>query len=375
MRNQFDIIVLGGGISGLGVAREAARGGFEVLLLEKGRCVSAASAGSLRIIHGGFRYLQNLDIGRVIHSLKAQQELLREYPDFIKPLPCMMPLERWGLKSRLPAAAGHLLYSTLHKCQSGEWNEGGVRPASFAARHVPLLEGMAPHGVLNWQDALLVRQDDFHWALQNEISRLGGVIKEETEVKGLETDGGAFRVCCSRGEEQEIFTAKVVVNCLGAWINTVARTGIADFVRTRWCKAFNIVLKRQLENKFAVGIKSREGRLFFVAPRGSCSAIGTWYMSYDGDPDEMRVSEQDLEIFMEAFNRVLPAAGVSRSDVLSVEAGVLPMSREGKAGPELYGMSRIYQRAGYIEILSTKYTTGIIQGREVMLRLAGYLKN
>ncbi|MBN8551177.1 MAG: FAD-dependent oxidoreductase, partial [Deltaproteobacteria bacterium] len=100
--SAVDIAVIGGGISGLGVALEAALNGFEVALFEKGPLASATSANSLRIMHGGIRYLQQMNLPRVMESVRAQAELLADFPDIVRPLPCVMPLTSGGLKSAVP---------------------------------------------------------------------------------------------------------------------------------------------------------------------------------------------------------------------------------------------------------------------------------
>jgi glycerol-3-phosphate dehydrogenase len=93
---EYELIIIGGGISGLGVAREAAQRGYHCLILEKEKCCRATSANSLRIIHGGFRYLQSLDFGRVFESISEQNYWLSAAPNYVKLLPCFLPLKRFG---------------------------------------------------------------------------------------------------------------------------------------------------------------------------------------------------------------------------------------------------------------------------------------
>ena len=369
-QDHYEIAVVGGGISGTGVALAAAQAGIKVVLFEKKRCCEATSQSSLRIMHGGFRYFQTLDLKRVLVSLSDQHHLFQKYPQLVVPLPCLMPLARWGLKSRWPARAGSLAYSVFKRAATGSPAEARVLERDEAERAVPLLRGLVPHGALFWNDAVLLDPAALKDALLIEVRALGGEILQGAGVEEIRQNGENWIL---RAGGQEV-VSRIVVNCTGPWIETLKRPDSCRLFLPRWCKAFNLVLNKQIESRYAVGLQSDEGRLYFVAPRGEASAIGTWYGEYHGLPEDESVSDQEMVQFADGFNRAWPGIDLDNAEIARVEAGVLPMRRMGRDGPVLYGSHRIKTRESYIEVLSTKYTTFRSQAAEVMKLAAPYLK-
>lgn len=360
--NCCEVAVIGGGISGLGVARAAAQAGFQTALFEKGRCCGATSRGSLRIMHGGFRYFQTLDLRRVIVSLSDQHHLLTKYPRLIRTLPCLMPLSAWGLKSRWPVRAAAQAYSVFRRAAVGAAAEAGVWSREEVERRVPLLAGLVPCGALFWNDALLLDPDNLRDVLLEEIRNLGADVRENAAVDEIERREKRWVL---RVAGQEI-CSKVVINCSGPWIGAIKRPAEYRSFAPGWCKGFNIVLNRRIDALYAVGLHSNEGRLYFVVPRGETSAVGTWYGVYQGRPEEMVISEEEVNEFLTGFNRAWPGVELKLSDVEHVEAGVLPMKRPGRNGPVLYGSHKVASQGSYIEVLSTKYTTFRSQAEEVV---------
>ena len=369
MATTFDIIVIGGGISGLGVAREAARGGLRVLLLEKGRCGGGASSGSLRIMHGGFRYLQQLNLPRIIESIRAQDELTREFPELVKPLACIMPLARFGLKSRQPVSAALWLFGTLARRLTGEHKPGRILSRQEAEQQAPLLAGQVPHGALLWWDALLLDHLKLVQRLMIEIFMHAGKIEEGARVLALARKDSAFEVRVSKEGREMGFMSPLVVNTTGAWIDSVRADGVnAAPLNLYWAKAFNVIISRALTSEHGVGMFSEEGRLYFTVPREQGSALGTSYLPFSGSPDQAEVSEAELTGFLDSFNRAFPAARVKRDEVRYVEHGILPTRSSDPLS--LKGSAAIRRHGGYVEVVSTKYTTFLTQARKVVAALA-----
>lgn len=367
---ESDIVIVGGGISGLGVLLEAAKRGWKSILFEKETLSSATSASSLRIIHGGFRYLQTLDIPRVIESCRDQQSLLSTYPQFIKPLPCVMPLRGTGMKSWYPALAGTLFFKALARIFCGVDVKASCLDSAHLKSNLPFLGKDAPHGALYWTDALLTDPSGFAECLREEASGSGCVVVEETSVQRVIPCGDYFDVETVGKKGIRSVRTRVVVNATGPWLSCVETTACRPDIL--WCKAFNLILRRQFHAEYAVGVPG-DTRLYFLVPRDGVSVLGTDYIPFRGNPDDACVTRDEIASFLGEFNSVFPSWPISPTDVESVECGVLPMRGLRNNYPRLYGLERIYQDDRLIEVLSTKYTTFRSQARKVAARAGQFL--
>ncbi len=373
--HNFDVLVIGGGISGLGVSLEASRLGYSTALVEKGVCCNATSANSLRIIHGGFRYLQKLDFPRIFESIVEQNYWLNTAPQYVKPLPCFLPLNKFGLKSRYPLQVASVMYEAICHHFCGRPNGSRYVEQNYVEERVPVLKDRVPHGALLWHDALLDDVQGFAGYVKEVISKAGTAILENTRVISVSRVEGGFEVESLSGGEQTKYHAKVVVNTSGPWFGSVGKQDKEGrWQPSGWCKAYNLILKKQLEQTFAFGLLADLGRVFFFVPRsGNRTAAGTWYTPFYGDPDSLKPDELEMRDFLAAINNSMPGAGLSLDDVESVDLGVLPMRSVNKQGPVLYGMHKIFNHDGFIDVMSTKFTTFRSQGRQVVESIKPYL--
>lgn len=373
---SVDIIVIGGGISGLGIAATASERGHSIAVLEKDLCCRATSNASLRIIHGGFRYLQHLNLPRVVESLADQVHLLKNNPDLVKEIPCLMPLNKLGLKSKYPVWAALGLYRAIGLLSgSPKQNIGSVLSEREVSEKVPILEKLTPAGALLWYDAIMPEPLTVAEFLKTEITKAGHLVLEQSPVTKVEKQGSAFLVDYQASGEAANLQGKVVVNATGPWLNTFDPP-VAELqkkVPRYWCKGFNIILNKKLLSDYAVGVESAEGRLYFLVPRGDRSVIGTVYIPYKGAPEEVLVTDEELDRAILGFNSALPEAALSADDIAEYEVGVLPCKAIKSGEPVLYGAERIYDCGGFINVLSTKYTTFRSQADKVLRMAANYL--
>ena len=375
--DAYDVLVIGGGISGLGVAQEAVRRGFKTLLLEKGACCAATSNSSMRIIHGGLRYLQSLDLRRMLESIRAKADLLLQYPAFVKSLPCVMPLARIGLKSRWPVLGAIRFYNQLYSCLSpNTFCAARLVDEGFVNREIPALRGLAPFGALMWHDAIVPRSVEFADLLKGQLRESGGEIREHWRVSEVFRGAAGFEVAAEAYGCVYRIPARVVVNASGPWLRHI---NVNPALRVKseprgWTKAFNIILNRQVEPEYAIGVSGGKGRLFFTTPRGDLSVIGTFYYPYMDMPDNLSVSEREIEEALGAYRCAMPRVRISSADIKGIEAGVLPIKRGCPDMPVMYGVERIYDYVGYVEVLSTKYTTFQVQARRVLDKIEIYLR-
>lgn len=364
---DFDVAVLGGGISGLGVARELTERGKRVVVLEANGLGNATSNNTLRIIHGGFRYLQQLDLLRMMKSLKDQRDLLIEVPDALKVLPCVMPLNRFGLKSALPVWCASTFYGAMLSLLDSSVSAPRILSKSEAARRVPFLAGRAPYGALLWHDVVMQHPERIISFLAEQIQLRKGVLRENTKVKGLIQRTEGWEVTLDR---QGCLTAHVVVSTLGPWVNQLTIEGsLTQGFPISWCKGINVSVASPLDSEYAIGVESRDGRLFFVVPREGGSTIGTWYVPVEPPASPThpatRTESEETNAFLDAFNKAVGYEAYAPHSVLSCDVGVLPMTRIGPRGPELVGNERYNRKERFVEVLSTKYTTFRSQGRKV----------
>lgn len=366
-----DVVIIGGGVSGLGVARECAAAGLSTVLLEANVCGGATSNNTLRIIHGGFRYLQNLDILRLLQSLDDQTTLLRELPEAVKPLPCVMPLSRFGLKSRGPVTCAAVTYGALMRLKGSPLTPPHTLSRQKAHSNVKALRAKCDHGALCWYDAVMLDPSSVTQRLISQVRAHQGIVEENTPVERVERANGDFTVRSSSGKE---WRGRVVVNTLGPWLDSISIPDELRGARPAWCRGFNLIIKHQLDPLYGIGVESSDGRLFFCVPRGSGTALGTWYLPHPDISVPPAVSEHEIAQFLHAFNKALPDLGISKSDVIGVDVGILPMARSSSGIVKLVAHERVHERGGYIEVVSTKYTTFRSQGQTLLACIKRRLK-
>ena len=366
---MFDLAVIGGGVSGLGVALEAARKNARVVLLEKSALCSATSANSLRIIHGGLRYLQHLDLIRSLRSRRDQAFLLQWAPECITPLDCYLPLSAAGLKSKPFAMLGAALYGALQRL-------GGVSVAPCrvvgdeeVSQRAPEFGDLFRRGALYWQDALVSELDRFHQLLKHTCESSSVDLREGAQVEALEPKGDSFEINLRRRNGAETLQARKVVNCAGPWLAGVRPKRLETLPLPRWCKAFNLVLRKRLLSECAVALPCERGRMLFVVNRGETSVLGTWYLPFEGSPDALALEEREFMPMLESFNRLCPRLHLSPADIDGYDCGVLPMREVRDGEPVLFGSEAMTQCGNYLEVLSTKYTTFRSQGQAAVARL------
>jgi glycerol-3-phosphate dehydrogenase len=360
---RFEVIVIGGGIAGLGVADEAGARGLSTLVLEARTCCSQTSDNTLRIIHGGFRYLQTFDIPRVIKSLRDQTDLLREVPNALAPLPCLMPLSRFSLKSKIPVACAGWIYQAFMKGAGSPLPPPLTLSSRETELRAPFLRGRAPHGALCWHDVMMVTPGLVKEYLVARCVERGVVVEENRPVVSIAKVGDIFEV---RDQNGSVWRAPRVVNTMGPWIGTLNMPSELRGPRPSWCRGINLIISRQIDALYGITLQSPEGRLFFCVPRGQGTAIGTWYEKHSEDSLPPQVSEGDITTFLQEVNATLGGVGIDRSEVVGVDIGVLPDASPAAFNATPRAHEKITNRDSYIEVLSTKYTTFRSQARAVL---------
>ena len=323
-----DLLVIGGGINGAGIARDAAMRGLRTILVEQNDLGSGTSSRSSRLIHGGLRYLEQGEFGMVLEANRERRTLQRIAPHLVWPLPFVFPVHRGDRISRWRLAAGMLLYDVLALFRN-------VRPHRMLGKRgmleaEPMLRDRGLLGGARYWDA---QCDDARLVVATARSAIhhGALVANYMAVVALERTAG--RVVGAQLEdrltgERGVIRASVVVNATGPWSDQVRRledAGAAPLLQPT--KGVHVVVDRsRLDHRDAIAFTSPiDGRVMFVLPWGDLSYIGTTDTDTSEPPDDLSVSAHDIVYLLRSANARFPSARLSIEDVRATWAGLRPL--------------------------------------------------
>ena len=358
---EWDVAVVGGGIYGAAVAWDAAQRGLAVALVERDDFGSGASWHSLKTIHGGMRYLQKLDLGRLRQSARERSTLLRIAPEIVRPLAFVVPTYGHGPTGREALALGLRLNDWLtydrNRGLSPDHAIPGARTVSpaEALRLVPGLERRGLTGAALWHDAQATSTERLTLAFVHAAADAGALPANHAEAVGLLRAGGRVAGVAVRdtlvGGTLEV-RARMVVNAAGPWADEVLARGGLRRAPAPLLRARNVVLRRPPVLPFALGTRS-EGRFLFLVPWQGRTIVGTSYEPAEGPPS-------DPFAFLDEASRAFPWAGIERKDAALVHEGLVP-GRGGASGlstrPRLHDHEAEDDLPGLVSLQGVKYTT------------------
>jgi glycerol-3-phosphate dehydrogenase len=341
-RERFDLIVVGGGIQGAMLALAAVRRNKRPLLVEKEDFGWATTGNSLRILHGGFRYLQRLDIHRFRESVAERRWFMRRFPGLVVPLPCLMPLYGEGLRRPSVLRAALRLNDVLSRNGvrlSGadqDLPRGGVIDRDATRNIFPPAAAPGLRGGAVWYDALMPDPQRILMSVLRQACAGGAVALNYVEARFLLKAGrseaaGIVAVDRESGRWDE-FRAPVVINAAGPWCRSLARTFDRDEPSLfRRSIAWNVLLDRKTlcDHAVAVGPGAPGGRTYFLLPWKGRLLAGTGHAPANRLSMSPEPAEEQLEEFLEEINRAVPTLALRRGEVLRVYAGFLPVTEEG----------------------------------------------
>ncbi|BHH85648.1 glycerol-3-phosphate dehydrogenase [Desulforhopalus sp. 52FAK] len=384
----FDVAVVGAGIHGATIALEAVKAGFSVVILEKADFGHSTSANSLKIVHGGIRYLQHGDLKRMRESITSRRSMMQFAPHLVKPLACLMPTYGHGIKGRETMRLAFGMYDLV----AWDRNAGLAKENKLPSGHsidttevrwaVPGVNETGLTGGAVWYDAIADDTERLILEYIKEAVRYGAVALNYTEVVEVKSENGQVSGLVARdklGESAPVsITCKRVINAAGPWLAEQAR-GNAELGRQQWASAVNIVVKKRLFKKYAVGLEGytdfkdkdaiiqRGKRLFFFVPwQEKYTMVGTTYKPFTGNADDLSLGREELQDFVDDINKVYPAGNLSLSDITYYHAGLLPMDgadSSEKDSVQVNKSSEIIDHGGndsvegLFSIKGVKYTT------------------
>ena len=382
--NSHDVVVIGGGIYGLFIAWDAALRGLSVALLEKSDFGGETSSNSLRVIHGGLRYLQHGDVVRMRRSIRERNIMMRIAPQHVHPLPFLLPTYGHGLRGK---EALWLALKT-HDVVGLDRNRGGDPQKNLPASRTmsrrecldafPGVDSDGLTGGVVYYDSQTHDSERLVLSIAHSAVELGAHLANYVEVTGLLQDGprviGVTAQDHATGDGIEV-RGDVVVNATGPWADVVWRrlTGQQPSKSMGWSKAFNVLVDRQYVPEYAVGVYGRRtfsdldavvnkgSRMFFITPWRGLSLIGTAHIPFEGDPNAFEVSDEELGAFVEEINEAYPA-GIGPGDIRRVYGGLLPA--DGQSGGEVQ-LTKVYRLRdhgptdgleGIVSVFGVKFT-------------------
>ncbi len=353
LKSRYDVVVVGGGVHGAAVAREAARLGREVLLVERHDFCARTSANSLKIIHGGLRYLQTLNLGRSRESAREQSRLLQGAPHLVETLPCIMGTGHSITRGKAAMALGLWLYDHLIRAGLPPHPHGRLLDVEEANRLSGADLFRDCTGAALWYDARALDTERLVLTYLKTAEQDGARLLNYVSATEVEDRRDAVSVSI-----RDEFTGETTRVEAGVVIDT----GSLLAPHAGWARAVNLVLKRNTLN-CAVALRPADGsadsgRLFFATPQRGALIIGTWYFPDRASaPDKL--SDAELDRCVADTRSMLPGLDISRDDVSMVHVGRLPV-RDPGSPLSLLDQPVIRPVAGNTRVLSVtgvKYTT------------------
>jgi glycerol-3-phosphate dehydrogenase len=377
-KGPVDVLVVGGGIVGAGVARDAACRGFATALVDRGDFASGTSGKTSRLVHGGLRYLRNYRFGLVRRAVRERDLLLRNAPGLVHPLPFLIPAYEDHGPRRTVLRFGLFLYDFLSKEKTlprRSWlspEEARGREPRLAARG---LQGAGLYHDAWTDDARLVL------AIVQDAAEAGAIVANHVEVERLvRTDNrvaGAQLRDTMAGTSFAV-SSRLIVNATGVWLDRLRTARPGPTIRPT--KGIHVFVSRaKIGNLHALALTAkRDGRVVFVLPWGDLALVGTTDTDFRGDPDRVLPDSGDVAYLLETVNAVLPDAYLGPDDVVSAYAGLRPLLRKGRSETSESDISRdhaiLEDPDGLISVTGGKLTTHRAMAEDVGELLAVRLR-
>ncbi|HEV2109611.1 MAG TPA: glycerol-3-phosphate dehydrogenase [Thermomicrobiales bacterium] len=366
---RFDLIVVGAGVNGTGIARDAAMRGLRVLLLDKGDLASGTTSWSSRLIHGGLRYLEHREFGLVRESLRERERLLHVAPHLVEPLPLLIPIYRGDRRGPLLIRVGMVAYDILSFDKSLPRHRMLSRDA--ALRRAPGLRRDGLRGAAVYYDAQIAFAERL--AVENALDARdhGAAIVTYARADRLLTDAGdqtvrgvAYTDLVNGGTRDAL--APVTLNVAGPWVDRLLtdKAGTRSEPMIGGTKGSHIIVEPfPGAPRDALYVEAeRDGRPYFIIPWNDLYLIGTTDERYHGDLDRVVATEEEIQYLIDETNRTIPSAGLTRASVCYTYSGVRPLPYQAKGAEGAITRRHIVhdhapELQGLLSIVGGKLTT------------------
>jgi glycerol-3-phosphate dehydrogenase len=373
---RFHVIVIGGGINGVAIARECARAGRRTLLVEQHDFAAGTTSRSTRIIHGGLRYLEHGDIGQVRESLRERQWLLQRYPHLVNPLRFLLALDGKSRRSALAVRTGLWLYRRLGSPGRGA-DEGHTEQDKLER----LLDAGRSFSVFSFEDAQCEFPERLVAEWLVEAIQAGAVALNHTRVLAVEIRNGRATGALLRddgsGQEHRV-DATWIVNATGPWADGICQSSSIQTGNPMvgGVRGSHIVLPRFAGAPgAAVYAEALDGRPVFVIPWNEQMLVGTTEVPDQGDPGRAQPSPEEIDYLLQSLTHLFPRVKVSRNDIRYAFAGVRPLPFSPDKNPSAVSRKHYLHdhtadgAAQMISVIGGKLTTAGSLARECAAKI------
>ena len=373
---RFHVMVIGGGINGVAIARECARAGRRTLLVEQHDFAAGTTSRSTRIIHGGLRYLEHGDIGQVRESLRERQWLLQRYPHLVHPLHFLLTLDGKSRRSALAVRTGLWLYRKMGSASLGV--DGGRAEQNKLER---LLDRGRRFSVLGFDDAQCEFPERLVAEWLVEAIEAGAVARNHTQVLSVEIHNGRAAGAWLRdlmsGNEERV-EATWIINATGPWADGICQTSNIQTGNPMvgGVRGSHIVLSRFADApEAAVYTEAMDGRPIFVIPWNEQVLVGTTEVTDRGDPERVQPSADEIEYLLRSLLHLFPRLKVSQNDIHYTFAGVRPLPFSPTKNPSAVSRKHYLHdhtedgAARMISVIGGKLTTAGSLARECAAKI------
>lgn len=357
---EFDLLVIGGGINGAGVARDAASRGMKVALIEARDFAEGTSSRSSKLIHGGIRYLENLEFHLVFEALSERALLFEIAPHLVHPLRFVLPVYQGSRVGMTQMSLGMWLYDALSLFEAPELHER--LSAAESVERLPMLQSKGLKGSFVYSDAYT---DDDRLVIETLRSacRFGAVVVNHVAATGARFDpSGSGRITHVEIEGGGTIRAKHVVSTVGAWTDRLGKVLFQSwrpFLRPS--KGVHLTFdRRKFQSSDAVVMAAdNDKRIVFGIPRHEMFIVGTTDTDFKEDPSTVHTTEQDVDYLLQVANSYFPGAGLEKEDIIATYAGVRPLVHDGSESESKTSREHLIYSdpRGVTFVMGGKYTT------------------
>ena len=369
MTNMFDIFIIGGGINGAGIARDASGRGLRVYLAEKGKVGSATSSWSSKLIHGGLRYLENYEFKLVAESLREREVIIKIAPTITKPIPFIIPHSK-KLRSKILIRLGLFLYDNL----GGKTKIPKSSKINFNKKYINILQTKFMEGFQYYD----VQVDDKKLVEMNidDAIKKGATIVENRKVINAKRLDHYWKITL---DNNEIIKSKILINAAGPWINEIVNNVLKINVKQsiRLVRGSHIITKKLYEEEVAFTLQNNDDRIVFVIPyKGEFSLIGTTEVNVK-TPDNPSISDEEKIYLINTINSHF-IKQISQEDIVDTFSGIRPLIEDFREASKVtrdyvFDLNLQNKNSPLLNIYGGKLTTYRKLAEKVMEELDPYL--